>query len=154
MCHGVSRCARVPSQVLDCDKLAHEIYLPGTDCHAALRVAFGESIVTAEGAIDRKALGGLVFGNEVEMKRLCAIAWPATAALAAQRIHESKAPVVVMEAAVLLEAGAPRSIVCMSRSIVSLCLAQLLHGLVKSGIVFFGERVRLASQPPHGPGFV
>ena len=68
--------------------------------------AFGNAIVSADGTIDRKALGALVFQEDggANMKRLTDVVWPATAALAAARIAASKAQVVVMEAAVLLEA--------------------------------------------------
>lgn len=98
---------------LDCDRLAHEAYLPGTETYHALIRAFGEGIVSQAEAggdpvarpIDRKALGALVFADPGAMKRLCAITWPATAALARERIQESGAAVVILEAAVLLEAG-------------------------------------------------
>jgi len=94
-------------EAVDCDALAHEAYLPGTAAFAQLAAEFGDIIVTPEGNIDRKALGALVFAEDggVNMKRLTDIAWPATAALAEARIAASKADVVVMEAAVLLEAG-------------------------------------------------
>lgn len=101
---------------VDCDQLAHESYLPGTPTFAALVDAFGEGIVSqaagSEKTIDRKALGALVFADAEAMRRLCDITWPATAALAQERIRQSSADagdadavVVVMEAAVLLEAS-------------------------------------------------
>jgi phosphopantetheine adenylyltransferase/dephospho-CoA kinase len=93
-------------EAIDCDLLAHEAYQPGTPPFAALVAAFGNAIVSADGTIDRKALGALVFHEDggANMKRLTDIVWPATAALAAAKIAASKAQVVVMEAAVLLEA--------------------------------------------------
>ena len=93
-------------EAIDCDLLAHEAYQPGTPPFAALVAAFGNAIVSADGTIDRKALGALVFQEDggANMKRLTDIVWPATAALAAAKIAASKAQVVVMEAAVLLEA--------------------------------------------------
>ena len=94
---------------LDCDKLAHAAYLPGTPAYEQLVATFGEGIVSSEdgtnGAINRKALGALVFAEEANMAKLNAIAWPATAALAKAAISASTAKIIVMEAAVLLEAG-------------------------------------------------
>jgi dephospho-CoA kinase len=91
-------------EAIDCDLLAHEAYQPGTPPFAALVAAFGNAIVSADGTIDRKALGALVFQEDggANMKRLTDIVWPATAALAAAKIAASKAQVVVMEAAVRL----------------------------------------------------
>lgn len=90
---------------IDCDKLAHEAYAPGTEAFGALVTAFGDEIVGDDGAVNRRALGAKVFSDKAAMDTLCRIVWPATAALAAARIAEAGAPVVVMEAAVLLEAG-------------------------------------------------
>ena len=96
---------------LDCDKLAHEAYLPGTTAYTQLIEAFGSGIVEGGGdgggggAINRKALGGIVFSDPSAMQTLNNIAWPATASLAKQEIEKSNASIVIMEAAVLLEAG-------------------------------------------------
>ena len=90
---------------LDCDQLAHEAYAPGTAACAALVAAFGSEIVGDGGAIDRRALGAKAFADKAAMARLCEIAWPATAALAAERIAGCGEGLVVMEAAMMLEAG-------------------------------------------------
>ena len=94
-------------EAIDCDVIAHEAYTPGTPTFDALFAEFGSAVVGVDGQIDRKALGALVFQDDggANMRRLTNIAWPATAALAAARIAASSAEVVVMEAAVLLEAG-------------------------------------------------
>ena len=49
--------------VLDADKLAHESMQIGTHTYWAIVDAFGESILQADGAIDRKALGKIVFND-------------------------------------------------------------------------------------------
>ena len=85
-----------------------QAYAPGTAACAALVAAFGAEIVGDGGAIDRRALGGKVFADKAAMSRLCEIVWPATAALAAERIAGcgvGPGGLVVMEAAVMLEAG-------------------------------------------------
>ena len=48
---------------LDADRHVHAMYLAGTDAHARIVAEFGEQVIAADGAIDRKALGALVFGK-------------------------------------------------------------------------------------------
>ena len=96
-------------ETIDCDLLGHEAYLPGTAAYAELIGAFGDGILSGpagSGApVDRRALGAIVFAEKAAMGRLNAIVWPAIAALARERIRASRAALVVMEAAVLLEAS-------------------------------------------------
>ncbi|MBF6599171.1 MAG: dephospho-CoA kinase [Dehalococcoidia bacterium] len=93
--------------VMDADKLGHEAYTPGTDCFREVVAAFGEDTVSAEGEIDRKALGAKVFDDPVQRRRLEGIVWPWMRRTMEQRLAGLRAdgvPVVVLEAAVLVEA--------------------------------------------------
>lgn len=47
--------------MVDCDKLGHLAYAVGTEGHAAVVKTFGSAVVAADGSIDRKALGAIVF---------------------------------------------------------------------------------------------
>lgn len=91
--------------VLDADKLAHAAMAPGGPAYAAVIGAFGPAIVGADGAIDRKALGAIVFADAAQLARLEAIVHPAVLVLAQQALAEATAPVVVIEAIKLLESG-------------------------------------------------
>ena len=95
--------------LIDADKLGHRVYDPGTEGFTKVVAQFGEDIVSAEGEIDRKVLGGKVFGDPDGLKKLTDIVWPEIRKLAEAEIAESKATnperVVVLEAAVLFEAG-------------------------------------------------
>jgi dephospho-CoA kinase len=93
--------------VVDVDGVAHETYRAGTPGFRALVDAFGASLIGADGEIDRRVLGGLVFGKADEMKRLTEIVWPLARARieATKREAEPKSGVLVFEAAVLVEAG-------------------------------------------------
>ncbi len=97
------------AQVIDADVLGHEAYNPGTSAFQAVVQAFGEDIVAEDGSINRRALGGKVFGNDVALKRLTDIVWPEIRRLAELEIHkirgENPTAVIVLEAAVLFEAG-------------------------------------------------
>ena len=101
------RLAELGATLIDADKLGHESYLQGTDTYRAVVEAFGEDVAGPDGEIDRKALGGKVFGDEDARRNLEAIVWPAIRRLAAKRIEALRAqgvPVIVLEAAVLIEA--------------------------------------------------
>lgn len=100
--------AELGATVIDADKLGHESYHPGTDTYRAVVEAFGQDVVGADREIDRRALGAKVFGNEEARHRLEAIVWPAIRRLAKERIEELRTKdtqVIVLEAAVLIEAG-------------------------------------------------
>jgi dephospho-CoA kinase len=96
------------ARVVDADVVAHETYLPGQSGHAALVAAFGESVLAADGTVDRRRLGEIVFGHPERLQRLSSIVWPLTR----QRVEELAAlaaaegvDVFVLEAPLLIEAG-------------------------------------------------
>lgn len=94
--------------VIDADILGHRTYDPGTDTFAAVVATFGQDLVAADGSIDRRVLGGKVFGKPDELKRLTDIVWPGIRKLASEALSEFEAAgnsSVVLEAAVLFEAG-------------------------------------------------
>lgn len=94
--------------VLDADLLGHRTYEPGTDTFAAVVATFGQDLVAADGTIDRRVLGGKVFGKPDELKRLTDIVWPGIRKLASESLSEYETAgnhLVVLEAAVLFEAG-------------------------------------------------
>ncbi len=94
--------------VIDADILGHRTYDPGTDTFEAVVRAFGPELVAPDGTIDRKVLGGKVFGRPDELKRLTDIVWPGIRRLATEALSEYETggnAVAVLEAAVLFEAG-------------------------------------------------
>ncbi len=92
--------------VVDSDVLAREVVEPGTPGLAAVVEAFGPAVLTADGALDRPALGAVVFGDEAARRRLEAILHPLIRARAAEL--EAAAPegtVVVHDIPLLVETG-------------------------------------------------
>lgn len=77
-------------EIVDADKVAHEVYAPGTKIIDEIREAFGDGVIGPGGGVDRKALGAIVFGNPVALERLEALVHPATRLLIAQRLAEAK----------------------------------------------------------------
>lgn len=101
--------AQLGAHVIDADALGHRVYEPGTPGFEQVVAAFGSDVVGGDGHIDRKALGARVFGDKAELDKLTAVVWPeilrmADAEMAAVE-RRDPAAVVVLEAAVLLEAG-------------------------------------------------
>ena len=97
------------AHVIDADRLGHRAYDPGSAALARIVETFGPQVLAPEGTIDRKALGAQVFGKPAALKQLTDIVWPEIRRLAAQEIAAVRAartsPVIVLEAAMLLEAG-------------------------------------------------
>ena len=91
--------------VLDADKLAHESMQLGTHTYWAIIDEFGQGILQADGAIDRSALGKIVFQEPDALARLEAIVHPAVFDLARQELVSVDANVIILEAIKLLEAG-------------------------------------------------
>eukprot|EP00271_Cylindrocystis_brebissonii_P021050 TRINITY_DN733_c0_g5_i1.p1 TRINITY_DN733_c0_g5~~TRINITY_DN733_c0_g5_i1.p1 ORF type:complete len:786 (-),score=146.08 TRINITY_DN733_c0_g5_i1:112-2469(-) len=103
--------AQKGADVLDCDRLAHRTYSPGTPTHGRLVEAFGTSILKPDGSVDRPVLGSLVFSNADAMSKLRAIVWPAVRLLMVEHfeaIAERGGSLCVAEAALMLEAGSER----------------------------------------------
>jgi len=96
------------AQVIDADRIGHQVYQPHTEAWEAVVTSFGKQILQPDGQVDRKKLGSVVFGNPEALARLNAIMHPRMYKFISQQLQElraQKAKVVVVEAAVLIEAG-------------------------------------------------
>lgn len=94
--------------VIDADRIGHRSYEPGTPGFEKVVNAFGHDIVGKDGLVDRRVLGGKVFGAPGQMERLNAIVWPEIRNLIKDEIKQIRAQdpnaLIVLEAAVLIEA--------------------------------------------------
>jgi len=93
------------AEMIDADKVAHTVIAPDGSAYGGIVEAFGPTILDSEGAIDRRALGRIVFADPAALKHLEALTHPAVIAEVNRRIARSTAPVVVVEAIKLLESG-------------------------------------------------
>lgn len=92
--------------IIDTDLIAHQLTAPGGAAMPAIREAFGEEVVTAEGALDRAAMRDRVFSDAEARRRLEAILHPMIghqAELAAQAAAD--APYRVFVVPLLVESG-------------------------------------------------
>jgi dephospho-CoA kinase len=98
--------AELGAVVVDADVLAREVVAPGTDGLAEVVAAFGPEVLTAEGALDRPAVGAIVFADREKRRVLEGIIHPRVRARAAE--IEAAAPegaVVVHDIPLLTETG-------------------------------------------------
>ncbi len=94
--------------VIDADEVAREIVAPGTDGLRDIVSSFGEGVLDATGALDRKALARIAFSNDDARQRLNAITHPRIAMRSAERADEfarAGEPLVCYEAALIVENG-------------------------------------------------
>ncbi len=97
--------------VVDADQLAREVVAPGEPTHAAIVAAFGPEVLAADGTLDRRALGRVVFEDDTLRKRLESLIHPAIAQRAQARLLElgrAGHRLAFYEAALLCETGAYR----------------------------------------------
>ncbi|GLF98562.1 dephospho-CoA kinase [Streptomyces yaizuensis] len=92
--------------VVDADKIAREVVEPGTPGLAAVVAAFGPGVLTADGTLDRPALGALVFADPERLAALNAIVHPLVGERA-QELERAAGPdaVVVHDVPLLTENG-------------------------------------------------
>ena len=91
------------AQVLEADKIGHQVMEPGMVCYSQVLNLFGKEILKRDGSIDRGLLGGIVFSDEDALASLNAIIHPAVKQEIKRRIAESKSKLIAVEAALLLE---------------------------------------------------
>jgi dephospho-CoA kinase len=97
------------AEVIDADKVGHKIYLPDTPAWREIIEAFGSGVLATDRTVDRTKLGPLVFADPQALQTLNRITHGKIYAFIQGQIdymrQKQAARVIVVEAAVLLEAG-------------------------------------------------
>jgi dephospho-CoA kinase len=94
--------------ILNADLVGHEAYLPGAPAYEDIVAEFGKEVVAADGSIDRKKLGPIVFSSPEKLARLNQITHPRMKEMMREKLAEAArggAEVAVLEAALLFDAG-------------------------------------------------
>ncbi|MDI6024218.1 dephospho-CoA kinase [Leucobacter sp. UT-8R-CII-1-4] len=103
------RLAELGAVHVDADQLAREAVAPGSDGLQQIAARFGEGVITDEGALDRPALGQLVFENAEALNALNGIVHPEVRKLAQARLDAAEAAdpkaIVIYDVPLLVEAG-------------------------------------------------
>jgi dephospho-CoA kinase len=135
---------------LDADEMAHGVMAPGTEASAAIAARFGAEMLTAGGAVDRRRLGPVVFGDREARRDLEAIVHPAvyraiTVGLRAFELTD-RPPLAVVAIPLLYETGRQHDF---DRVVATLCPRSMqLSRLVARGLTEADAEARLAAQIP------
>lgn len=95
--------------VVDADAVTHRLQRPGEPTYRAIEEVFGGEILRPDGTIDRARLGARVFADAATRRRLEAIMHPPIMAACEEEVRaarEAGAPLCLVDAALLVEAGA------------------------------------------------
>jgi dephospho-CoA kinase len=93
--------------VLDADAMARQVVEPGQPAHGEIAAAWPD-VIAADGTIDRKKLGAIVFSDPASQARLQAITHPrirAQVAVQAAALAAAGHGLAFLEAALLVETG-------------------------------------------------
>jgi len=100
--------AHLGAVVIDADKVGHEVFKPGTKAWQEVVDAFGQGIISADGTIDRRKLGEIVFSNPGARAKLNQVMHPLIYEQVKSRIGEygkKGVAIIIVEAPLLLEVG-------------------------------------------------
>lgn len=92
-------------QIVDTDAVAHALTGAGGAAMPAIREAFGDGVITADGALDRAAMRTLVFENAEERRRLEAILHPMIRHTCELMIGEATSPYAMLVVPLMIESG-------------------------------------------------
>jgi dephospho-CoA kinase len=94
---------------IDADQVVTQLYQPGRAGHQALVRTYGESILTPNGAIDRRKLADVALATDEDAKKLNALIHPLVIGEQARLIAAEEAAggdrIVIIEATLLIESG-------------------------------------------------
>jgi len=90
---------------IDADAIAREVVEPGSAGLAQVAEAFGDDVLTADGALDRPALAAKAFADEDSRKRLNGILHPLIGARTAELMAQAPDDAVVLHDVPLLVEG-------------------------------------------------
>jgi dephospho-CoA kinase len=96
---------RFGAEYIDADRLVHALYASGTPETLAIAQRFGAALLRDDGTIDRRRLGDAVLSDRRALRDLERILDPGVSQAIAERIARTLAPVVVLDAIRLVEAG-------------------------------------------------
>lgn len=148
--HVLERLQRRGVPCLDADLLAHGVTAAGTEATAQIAERFGPAVLDAEGAVDRRALGAIVFADRLARRDLETIVHPAVyrAIEAGLRAFEKLggAPLAVVDIPLLYETGREKDFDCV---IVTTCPEEVQRTrLQQRGLSTDQIDQRLAAQWP------
>jgi dephospho-CoA kinase len=139
--------ADLGARYIDADEVAHTVIAKGGGAFLVVVAAFGTGILDANGDIDRRRLGGIVFSDATRLRQLESIVHPAVLASISQTIATASEDVVVLDAIKLLESGLSGR--CDAVWVVTCPREEQLDRLVRErGLPIAEALMRINAQPP------
>jgi dephospho-CoA kinase len=99
------------AEVVDVDLVGREVVRQGCPAYNKIIESFGSSILRADGEINRKKLGNIIFSDAKKLQLLNQITHPAIIDRVNSRVeacHQQNKKAVVIDAAILIEMGLHR----------------------------------------------
>jgi dephospho-CoA kinase len=127
-----ARLAELGATIVDADVLAREVVEPGTEGLAAIAEHFGPAVISADGTLNRPALGAIIFADAEQREKLNAITHPAVWRRARELFAAAAADeVVVYDVPLLIEGAKGRQLDFDLVAVVNASMATRLRRLME-----------------------
>lgn len=138
-------------EVTDADIVARKVVEPGQPAYTDIVQTFGQEILQADGALDRRKLGAIVFADEKARQQLNAIVHPRVHQAQIHWLNEIAArnpdAITITDAALMIEAG---SFTRFDKIVVVFCAPeiQLARLMQRNNLTESEANQRIAAQMP------
>lgn len=138
--------AELGAAVVDTDVIAHALTAPSGAAIESIRSAFGDTMIAADGSLDRAAMRQLAFSDKAAKQRLEAILHPLIRDEVEVRCRRSTAPYIVLVVPLLAETGFYRG--RLDRTLVIDCSeqTQVARTMARSGLTAEQVHAIMAAQ--------
>lgn len=135
---------------IDSDVVYRDLVQPGMPLLQTLVDVFGRGIIAADGALDRRALGSIVFSDPEQLARLDRITHPAVIAESDRRVATIREGAIVVDAVKLIESG--HADICDEVWLITTPEeTQIARLMVRNDLTEDEARTRVEAQPPLEP---
>ena len=143
--------AELGCHLIQADDIAHQVLEPRGEAYDAVVAEFGPDILASDDSIDRRRLASVVFGRPERLAALTVLVHPPIIRreneLTAQIAAQVPGAIVVVEAAVMIEAGSHTRF---NKLIVAVCAReqQIVRAIERDGLSREEALARIESQMP------
>jgi dephospho-CoA kinase len=135
------------AEYVDADQLVHQLLAAGSPIVPQIVARFDEDLLAADGGIDRRRLGSIVFADPAALHDLEGLLHPAVRVEILARLAASTAPAIVIDAIKLIEGGLYRE--CDSVWVVTCDPVEQRRRLIDlRGMTPAETEARISAQPP------
>ena len=132
--------------IIDTDVISHELTQPQGDAIGAIREVFTSKFITAEGALKRKEMRGLIFSDSNARQKLEAILHPLIRTEVSRRIELVSTAYGIVVVPLLLETGQYRDLIERVLVVDSSEQDQIARAIARAGLDEHTVRAIMATQ--------